>query len=138
MSDLRSQVLAVQNEVLKFVSSREKAQARVAELNPIIEQWSSANAIEDGETVLGEVLDSEDNFDAELRHLTLAAIYVPGGIGTIETTQEWGTFGDESAPLTDFKPFENCRPIVQARLLPEIDKLFTALMTIVSASARPH
>ncbi len=124
-----------------FHQDRQKAKAKVAEINPVIKSLRKTGMLRSGERVVGKILEvwvDQYGSDATYNH---AAIEVPKGVGVYRYILEVGKELNEETmgyTIDRFVPFNKCGPSLQAKLLPFIDPLVDELKQKVVRVNRPR
>lgn len=134
MSEFRDNLSRLRDATVEFVREREAAEARVAEVNPVIQQLGTAGLASKGHQITGPIVECWNHPEVDSATYNAAAIQVPDGVGVVRFEL---AFGDEPDEETSghFIPFMECETSLQAKLRPHIDSLVAELVRALNISS---
>jgi hypothetical protein len=135
MSEFRNNLERLRNAAAAFSHEREVAEARVAEVNPVIEQIASARLAEEGQQITGPIIETWPHPESDTATYNVVAIQIPDGVGVVRFDLPFGEQPDQET-IRFFVPFGECEPSVQAQLAPHIDSLLAELMQVLNFPRR--
>jgi len=118
----------------KFASDREKAEARVPEINSVVEQLLKSRLLMPEEAIFGEVLYIATVPESAFVHYYLAGIHGIHGIGAYVYFIPDGKTPQDLSDY-EFKSFKECPPNVQSLLAGQLDELLSRLMKQLKVTA---
>jgi hypothetical protein len=134
VSEFRDNLARLRAAAAEFARQRELAEARVAEVNPVIRQLTQARFAAAGQQVTGPIVECWPHPESDTATYNVAAIQVPQGIGAVQFDLPFGEEPDEQT-FRSFVAFAECEPSVQAKLVPHIDNLVAELLRVLDIPA---
>jgi hypothetical protein len=104
-----------------ILRDKEAAEARVADVSPVIQQLIESHTVPEGHGVFGDVVATRGHEDGVT--CFRAAIQIPGGVGVLQYEDD----DYNTDPYYHFIPFEGCLPNLQGKLGSQIPVLVAKL-----------